>query len=522
MPQTRQLLNGNITYSVAKDKEANILHQLKYPEQKAEFFGLLESHRDWIQAIVAYHLNLPVNACRVADSGDWLSGSCNVCIPVTVSGLNPTSQPGNRVLIRFPLPYRIGEFSNPGNSDEKVRCEAGTYAWLEENCPDIPIPRLYGFGMGTGETFTRIEHLPLMSRWIECFHRTILRLLDYPVRSRYIRRWYSPGKDDIEISYLLIEYIEESQGRMLSSTWNFQSHNTQLRANFFRDLCKIYLSLSRVPLSKIGSFIIDNNGFLLLNNRPLSLQIQELENENIPVDIPQNWTYSTVESYVADILSFHDSRLRCQPNAINDMPDFLYQASCLATMRTVLPLFFQRRLRRGPFIFSLTDLHPSNIFVDENWHITSLVDLEYACSLPIELIQPPYWLTTLAVDRIVPEEYNKQRLEFMTILNEEEECCYSFDKGELRLSSIMGTAWNMGTFWYSLALTTPSGLFNIFRNQIKPCFIANRPEDNDPEETDHSLEFMPWYWARNLAAIYGRKEADKRAYDQQLQREFEG
>ena len=360
-----------------------------------------------------------------------------------------------------------------------------------------------------------------MSRWIECFRRTVLLFLRYPDRSRYVRRQYRPGKEDLKLPYLLIEYIEESRGRMLSSTWNFRPHNTQLRTNLFRDLCKIYLSLARVPLSKIGSFIIDDNGFLQLNNRPLSIQIQELENENIPVDIQRNCTYSTVDTYVSDILSLHDSRLLYQPNAINDSSDFLYQASCLATMRTVFHSFFNRRFRHGPFIFSLTDLHPSNILVDEDWHITSLVDLEYACSLPIEMIHPPHWFTTLAVDRIVPEEYNQQRLEFMTILTTEE-CCYSPGKGELGLSSIMGTAWKKGTFWYSLALTTPSGLFTIFRNHIKPCFIAHRPEDNNPEEVDHSLEFMPWYWARNLAAIYRRKLADKREYDDQLRREFEG
>ncbi|KAL4863138.1 hypothetical protein BDV12DRAFT_177911 [Aspergillus spectabilis] len=51
--------------------------------------------------------------------------------------------------LSFALSYRRG--FRPGNGDKKVRCEAGTYTWLEENCPDIPIPRLYGFAMATGE-----------------------------------------------------------------------------------------------------------------------------------------------------------------------------------------------------------------------------------------------------------------------------------------------------------------------------------------------------------------------------------
>jgi hypothetical protein len=35
---------------------------------------------------------------------------------------------------------------------KKIRCEAGTYAWLQENCPDVLIPKLYGFSLSTAET----------------------------------------------------------------------------------------------------------------------------------------------------------------------------------------------------------------------------------------------------------------------------------------------------------------------------------------------------------------------------------
>jgi hypothetical protein len=34
----------------------------------------------------------------------------------------------------------------PGNVDEKLRTEAATYIWLQSNCPNIPVPRLFGFG----------------------------------------------------------------------------------------------------------------------------------------------------------------------------------------------------------------------------------------------------------------------------------------------------------------------------------------------------------------------------------------
>ena len=116
-----------------------------------------------------------------------------------------------------------------------------------------------------------------------------------------------PSDRVLDSSYLLIEYIEEEQGEMLSNTWFEKQHDARLRTNFFRDLSRILLSISRIPQSKIGSFVIDQDGFLRLANRPLSLEIQDLENEGIPTSIPRDYTYSTVESYVADNLRMHDN-----------------------------------------------------------------------------------------------------------------------------------------------------------------------------------------------------------------------
>lgn len=86
------------------------------------------------------------------DVENWHHGSFNLCVPVTVTDWKRRQQPGKRVLLRFPLPCRVGDAFHPGNGDEKIRCEAGAYAWLQENCPDVPIPILYGFATSTGQT----------------------------------------------------------------------------------------------------------------------------------------------------------------------------------------------------------------------------------------------------------------------------------------------------------------------------------------------------------------------------------
>ncbi|RAL06348.1 uncharacterized protein BO80DRAFT_460557 [Aspergillus ibericus CBS 121593] len=555
MPKARPLLRGEITYSTAKTEEVNVLHRLRYPDQRDEFFAYILEKRNWIEAVVAHHLNLESpNQCRMADFGNWQHGSFNLCVPVNVNTWKQKQQPGNCVLFRLPLPYRVGDAFRPGNGDEKIRCEAGTYAWLEQNCPDIPIPRLYGFATSTGETFTRLQNLPFLTRCFEYIRRKLLAVLGKPTPTQYVRHQppSSISSDQIMGSgYLLIEYIEEEQGEMLSNSWPEKHMEARLRMNLFRSLSRILLSITRIRLSKIGSFVIDRSGFLRLANRPLSLEIQDLENEEIPTSIPRGCTYSTVDSYATALLHMHDSRLRHQPNAINDLEDYLYQTSALTAMRTAFPSFFRSELRHGPFVLMLTDLHQSNIFVDKDWHITCLVDLEWACTRPIEMLRTPTWLTNKAVDEIAEEaeEYDIRRREFINVLAAEEQkveavhpqqpsttpkgswamravdeiietpdaCDEMYAAGvtyETRLSTIMKESWESGAFWYSLALASPTGLFSVFYKQVQPRFLRYCPDH------DGFQQVMPWYWSQDFVKIGPRKIADKTDYDLRLKEAF--
>jgi hypothetical protein len=101
-----------------------------------------------MKTAVAHHLDLrSSDDCYVADIESWFHGSFNVCVPMRIE-----SGDEKFVLMRFPLPYRVGESFRPGNADEKRQCEVGAYAWFQNNCPDVPTPKLYGFALSTGET----------------------------------------------------------------------------------------------------------------------------------------------------------------------------------------------------------------------------------------------------------------------------------------------------------------------------------------------------------------------------------
>lgn len=360
-----------------------------------------------------------------------------------------------------------------------------------------------------------MENLPFLTRSFHILRCRLLSWLGYETPSFYVRH---QGRNiaschNVDSGYLLVEYIEEIQGMMLSNTWLENQHNVKLRTNFFHHLSRILLSVSRIPLPRIGSFLIDNRGFLRLINRPLSVEIQALENENIPTDISPDLTYATVDSYIMDMLAFHDSRFRNQPNAVNNLSDCGHQLSALTAMRTILPAFFQRKLRHGPFVYTLTDLHQSNIFVDANWNITCLVDLEWACSRPIEMVEPPYWLTNKGVDQIIAEEYDGVRMEFMDAMTAEENRIVGGARAVPLLSNVMKHSWEIGTFWYTLALSSPTGLFSIFYRHIQPMFSKNC--------SDEFLEVMPFYWGKDIGKIAGRKLSDKKQYDLDLQQAFE-
>ncbi|KNG83006.1 hypothetical protein ANOM_009588 [Aspergillus nomiae NRRL 13137] len=299
---------------------------------------------------------------------------------------------------------------------------------------------------------------------------------------------------------------------MLSESWDQGRHNARLRRNCFRSLSNIMLAVTRTPLPRIGSFIVNEKGFLRLSNRPLTLEIHDLENEHIPIDIPRDFTYSTVDAYVNDILAFHESRLRHQLNAVNDVQDGLFQMAALTVMRAVRHIFFRGDLRRGPFLISFTDLHQSNIFVDENWNITCLVDLEWACSRPAEMIHPPYWLSNQSVDGIDLGEYESLHKEFMHAFAEQIPR-YPHQSGE-RLHSILHEGWDQGTFWYALALDSPSGLFQIFYDHIQPRF--SKDHINDAVFFRITMD----YWTVNAAKFIHQKVKDKEKYDRLLLEAF--
>lgn len=140
-------LKEEVTLDIALEEEHDMLRRLLYWDKRVTFLGYLLDHATEIEANISHHLGLANSSnCHLSPLNDWVHGSFNMCVPVHVESWE--QQDMKRVMIRFPLPYKVGEEDFPGNAEEKLRCEAATYVWIQQNCPDVPIPRLLAFAFG--------------------------------------------------------------------------------------------------------------------------------------------------------------------------------------------------------------------------------------------------------------------------------------------------------------------------------------------------------------------------------------
>jgi hypothetical protein len=150
MAFTLPLIRQQISLEDALMDDRDIVQELSYPEERINFWYRLYKSRSQIEEVISQHLNIPASEFILGDLKEWVHGSFNACLPFHINQSWRTSRLPKKGIIRFPLPYKIGEDPCPGNVEEKLRCEAATYIWLQKYCPDIPVPHLLGFGVPGG------------------------------------------------------------------------------------------------------------------------------------------------------------------------------------------------------------------------------------------------------------------------------------------------------------------------------------------------------------------------------------
>lgn len=191
-------------------------------------------------------------------------------------------------------------------------------------------------------------------------------------------------------------------GSMLSITWEQHMDDAERGALVStRGMSRIILSLTRLPQTRIGCYRFNpSDATVTLANRPLLNTTIIFENAGTPRTIQPGETYHDTNSFLSDMLSLFDNQLLHDPHAVRSEDD-AYECIALRTLlRAVAHHLVIWQTQNGPFLLQLTDFHQSNILVDDDWNITCLIDLEWICALPVEMLEVPDWLTNRSPEQL--------------------------------------------------------------------------------------------------------------------------
>nr|POE47132.1 hypothetical protein CFP56_00464 [Quercus suber] len=309
-----------------------------------------------------------------------------------------------------------------------------------------------------------------------------------------------------DLGYLLLDYVED--GKMLSSSWREHREDPQKRKNLYSSLARIMLDLSKVPLPRIGSWTMDNKGAISLTNRPFHDLAAIWNRHGIPLHVPRDLTYSSAESYIYDLLGYQDIRMRYQLNSLLDRNDGISKLSSIVGLRAILPQLYKSRLTRETFTMNFPDLHQSNIFVDEDWNISRIIDFEFAYSCPSELIHVPSWLTSRGVDQLDgpdEEEYKILYDQFVEAVVTQETLIRRSDATSKRLRE----DWTSGRLWSSIALGSLNAFPTVFGQHLRPRFYKT---------WDFYVDAWPLaqMWAENVTEFLDTKVRELPEYDNKV------
>ncbi|EXJ82309.1 hypothetical protein A1O3_06122 [Capronia epimyces CBS 606.96] len=501
-----------ISIKSAGQDESNLVVFIRHEHATESFRHLLWTQKESIAALVRHNLHLREHdGCIVLPPESWIQGAFNICVLVhiTVAGRS------TNLVFRCPMPHKLAEIQYAGTIDEKVRCEVAAYVWIQEHCPDIRIPRLYAFDFVDGSQFTHLDQAPFYARIYRNFRRWIHRIIGLPLLSNYARDRSAPA---VDTAYMLLEYIGPETGEMLSITWAQYTKDDQRRVRLFQGMSRIMLSLARLPQPCIGSFRFNpSDSTITLTNRPLMCTPMIFEHSGTRRTIQPHETYRTTDSFVSDMLTLHDHYLLSNPHAVRNKDDAHERIAIRTMLRAVSHHFITSRRRNGPFLLQLTDFHQSNIFVDDDWNVTCLIDLEWICALPAEMLSVPYWITNCSIDNIIDERYDpfdEVRQLFLRAMDEElrvmdEEASHFRLQHDIPVTKTMRDSWLLKGVWFWACLRSLNAWPFILEDHLLPKFAAGKDFVAD-------LKPLATLWREDVERIVETKLVDEGRYQQEL------
>lgn len=179
-----------------------------------------------------------------------------------------------------------------------------------------------------------------------------------------------------------------------------------------------------------------------------------------------------------------------------------YEPQCIVS--------YALNFRDGPLFLTLTHLHRRNIFVDEDWNIQIVIDLEWRVRSQSKCSCRPISSTALDVDGFTDTESVAEidglLKEYIAIYKEEE----TAQNGALYQAPVIQHVWKSGSFWYFQAVKVPKGIYRVLNSNIQPLFNKDHCEESIFDQV------FWWYWSANAKGVIQKKLRDKKVYRRQL------
>ncbi|KKY26923.1 putative phosphotransferase enzyme family protein [Phaeomoniella chlamydospora] len=258
--------------------------------------------------------------------------------------------------------------------------------------------------------------------------------------------------------------------------------NIQVLMKAYGNMAQILLELSKCRFAQIGGLIRDDSKNWRIGKRAWTLNMNELiSGANCPPHALSRQAFPTANDYFTALAEDHITHLRTQRNdAVDDENDCRKKYIARHLFR-IIARKFSSSYNHGPFPLFCDDLRPSNVIVDADLNVQSVIDWEYCYAAPVEFTYcSPWWLLLARPEDFeqgyewFSEQYLPRHELFLKVLREREnEAIQRNDLFESqRLSNGMAKSLENGHFWFCLAATSSFEFDDIYWRFIDPVYYG--------------------------------------------------
>ncbi|KAH0539145.1 hypothetical protein FGG08_004317 [Glutinoglossum americanum] len=309
-------------------------------------------------------------------------------------------------------------------------------------------------------------------------------------------------KDDnpTGLPFMIMEYID---GVSLF-TVDFDGLDDKQRTHLHGQLADIFIQLHLQQFDRIGSLTLDrdDSSWTFGESRPLTIDIndQEIDGLDVARIIGPDQTYGSTIDYIYTLMQLVFNQFLRGRHSVYSEKDARWELYGLHKFRALLMEYVLPEYNHGPFVLMHGDFRSSNIMMDENLNIVSVIDWEWSRTVPAQLFVPPEWLTGYEVNGLL-SVYNK--LHYMRELFNFRSAVWDRERSlkqenalpAVPLSKLWRTVDDDATFFIAHALLRFHVLGDIYWDCLDRRYYGTDPEGRindfyDAQATECQLEIV--------------------------------